>query len=159
MKRVPGAVPGLSRHYKINLFKPLPQTPFHSISSCLHTMAYTYKPDLLAPFLALPQGDKIQAECKSHVARVDMSYLNVHTDVWVDGDGGLRSKTTVSKSLYARPALVRTGGRGLGHDRSLGVRQRADSDSAADRHEEGDRYRRPAHLGLRRLVDEPGARP
>jgi hypothetical protein len=27
--------------------------------------AYTYKNDLLAPFLALPQGDKIQAECRS----------------------------------------------------------------------------------------------
>jgi glutamine synthetase len=40
-------------------------------------MAYTYKNDLLAPYLALDQGEKIQAEY-----------------VWIDGDGGLRSKTT-----------------------------------------------------------------
>jgi len=26
-------------------------------------MAYVYHNDLLAPYLALPQGDKIQAEC------------------------------------------------------------------------------------------------
>ncbi|KAI6034338.1 glutamine synthetase [Pisolithus microcarpus] len=36
-----------------------------------------YRNDLLAPYLALPQGEKVQAEY-----------------VWVDGDGGLRSKTT-----------------------------------------------------------------
>ncbi|EJD01101.1 glutamine synthetase [Fomitiporia mediterranea MF3/22] len=40
-------------------------------------MAVPYRPDLLAPYLALPQGEKIQAEY-----------------VWVDGDGELRSKTT-----------------------------------------------------------------
>jgi len=40
-------------------------------------MLYDYKPELLAKFLALPQGDKIQAEY-----------------VWIDGDGGLRNKTT-----------------------------------------------------------------
>ncbi|PPR07045.1 hypothetical protein CVT26_005246 [Gymnopilus dilepis] len=46
-------------------------------------MAFQYRNDLLAPFLALPQGDKIQAEY-----------------VWIDGDGGLRSKTTtVSKKV------------------------------------------------------------
>ena len=27
-------------------------------------MSQHYHPELLAPFLALPQGDKIQAECK-----------------------------------------------------------------------------------------------
>jgi glutamine synthetase len=37
----------------------------------------SYHNDLLAPYLALPQGDKIQAEY-----------------VWIDGDGGLRCKTT-----------------------------------------------------------------
>jgi len=26
-------------------------------------MAYTYRNDLLAPYLQLPQGDKVQAEC------------------------------------------------------------------------------------------------
>lgn len=26
-------------------------------------MAQHYRPDLLAPYLALPQGDKVQAEC------------------------------------------------------------------------------------------------
>jgi hypothetical protein len=26
-------------------------------------MAHQYRPDLLAPYLALPQGEKIQAEC------------------------------------------------------------------------------------------------
>lgn len=46
-------------------------------------MAYPYRNDLLAPYLALPQGDKVQAEY-----------------VWIDGDGGLRSKTTtVSKKV------------------------------------------------------------
>lgn len=38
---------------------------------------YVYKPELLAPYLKLDQGGKIQAEY-----------------VWVDGDGGMRSKTT-----------------------------------------------------------------
>jgi len=28
-------------------------------------MAYTYRNDLLAPYLQLPQGDKVQAECAS----------------------------------------------------------------------------------------------
>jgi hypothetical protein len=27
-------------------------------------MAYPYRNDLLAPYLALPQGDKVQAECE-----------------------------------------------------------------------------------------------
>ena len=45
-------------------------------------MAQVYHNDLLAPYLALPQGDKIQAEY-----------------VWIDGDGGLRSKTTVAYSI------------------------------------------------------------
>jgi glutamine synthetase len=46
-------------------------------------MAYTFKPSLLAPYMKLDQGDKIQAEY-----------------VWVDGDGGLRCKTmTLSKPV------------------------------------------------------------
>ncbi|EJD53609.1 glutamine synthetase [Auricularia subglabra TFB-10046 SS5] len=40
-------------------------------------MTYNYRPDLLEQFLKLDQGEKIQAEY-----------------VWIDGDGGLRSKTT-----------------------------------------------------------------
>jgi glutamine synthetase len=40
-------------------------------------MSVPYRPELLAPYLSLDQGEKIQAEY-----------------VWVDGDGGLRSKTT-----------------------------------------------------------------
>ncbi|KAJ3710471.1 glutamine synthetase [Lentinula raphanica] len=45
--------------------------------------ANQYRNDLLSPFLALPQGEKVQAEY-----------------VWIDGDGGLRSKTTtVSKKV------------------------------------------------------------
>jgi len=40
-------------------------------------MAYKYNHELLAPYLALDQGDKIQAEY-----------------VWIDGDNNLRSKTT-----------------------------------------------------------------
>jgi len=27
-------------------------------------MSYPYRNDLLAPYLALPQGDKVQAECE-----------------------------------------------------------------------------------------------
>ncbi|QRW02211.1 glutamine synthetase [Ceratobasidium sp. AG-Ba] len=47
------------------------------------TMAGLYKPDLLAPYLALDQGSSIQAEY-----------------IWIDGDGGLRSKTmTVTKEV------------------------------------------------------------
>jgi hypothetical protein len=52
------------------------------------SMAQVYHNDLLAPFLALPQGDKIQAEY-----------------VWIDGDGGLRSKTTVTYSIPLTPPL------------------------------------------------------
>jgi len=45
--------------------------------------ARVFHPDLLAPYLALPQGEKVQAEY-----------------VWIDGDGGLRSKTmTVDKKV------------------------------------------------------------
>jgi len=46
-------------------------------------MAYKYNNELLAPYLSLDQGDKIQAEY-----------------VWIDGDNGLRSKTTtISKKV------------------------------------------------------------
>jgi hypothetical protein len=44
---------------------PNPQT---TTTSSIPMAAYTYKPELLAPFLALPQGDKIQAECMHHIA-------------------------------------------------------------------------------------------
>ncbi|CAE6474692.1 unnamed protein product [Rhizoctonia solani] len=48
-----------------------------------NAMAGLYKPDLLAPYLKLDQGESIQAEY-----------------VWVDGDDGLRSKTmTVLKEV------------------------------------------------------------
>ena len=60
-------------------------------------MSQTYRLDLLAPYLALPQGDKIQAECEYliHYA-TSTNELTRNSDVWIDGDGGLRSKTTVS---------------------------------------------------------------
>ncbi|KAJ7638891.1 hypothetical protein FB45DRAFT_904170 [Roridomyces roridus] len=46
-------------------------------------MSQQYRNDLLAPYLALDQGEKVQAEY-----------------VWIDGDGGLRCKTTtVSKKV------------------------------------------------------------
>ena len=32
-------------------------------------MATPYRPDLLAPFLALPQGEKVQAECEWNISR------------------------------------------------------------------------------------------
>jgi len=47
------------------------------------TAARAFHPDLLAPYLALPQGEKVQAEY-----------------VWIDGHGELRCKTTtVSKKV------------------------------------------------------------
>ena len=65
-------------------------------------MSQLYHPDLLAPFLALPQGDKIQAECMYRIASVNCgvtsSSMLFFIDVWIDGDGGLRSKTTVSRT-------------------------------------------------------------
>jgi hypothetical protein len=63
------------------------------------------RPDLLAPYLKLDQGGKIQAECK--LAPVwalscccyrffsNHHHTNHVADVWIDGDNGLRSKTTV----------------------------------------------------------------
>lgn len=41
-------------------------------------MANVYHNDLLAPFLALPQGDKIQAECSSHLFIFHIPYLILH---------------------------------------------------------------------------------
>ena len=35
-------------------------------------MSHQYRPDLLAPYLALPQGDKVQAECKSRARLLAM---------------------------------------------------------------------------------------
>lgn len=64
-------------------------------------MAYPYRNDLLAPYLALPQGDKIQAECELLSPLISSEVqisLSITTDVWIDGDGGLRSKTTVCHS-------------------------------------------------------------
>ena len=60
--------------------------------------SYQYNNALLAPFLALPQGDKVQAECTSIFSfflLLLLCYSLTPADVWVDGDGGLRSKTTV----------------------------------------------------------------
>lgn len=56
---------------------------------------FPYRNDLLAPFLALPQGDKVQAECKIFPSYTACDSLICLSDVWIDGDGSLRSKTTV----------------------------------------------------------------
>ncbi|KAB5592076.1 Glutamine synthetase [Ceratobasidium theobromae] len=57
---------------------PITSPPFHYLA-----MAGLYKPELLKPYLALDQGDSIQAEY-----------------IWIDGDGDLRSKTmTVTKEV------------------------------------------------------------
>src|SRR5258706_4056406 len=65
--------------------------------------AHPHKPDLLKRYLELDQGGKVQAECKSHLlltlssARsLDLQTDILLSDVWIDGDGGLRCKTTVS---------------------------------------------------------------
>ena len=58
-------------------------------------MANVYHNDLLAPYLALDQGEKVQAECTLNVPSSLPKVLTLILDVWVDGDGGLRSKTTV----------------------------------------------------------------
>ncbi|KAF8496911.1 putative glutamine synthetase [Gautieria morchelliformis] len=52
--------------------------------------APTWRADLLNHFLALPQGDKIQAEY-----------------VWIDGDGGLRSNTTTVAKQVKDPGDLR----------------------------------------------------
>ena len=59
-------------------------------------MTATYRNDLLQPFLALDQGEKVQAECKLQPPTANRADLIA--DVWIDGDGGLRSKTTVRTS-------------------------------------------------------------
>ena len=38
-------------------------------------MSIAYRPDLLAPYLALPQGEKIQAECMFRPA------LSAHSEI------------------------------------------------------------------------------
>lgn len=63
-------------------------------------MTNTYHNDLLAPYLALPQGDKIQAECIYLSFYFILFSSNLSTDVWIDGDNGLRCKTTVSSPLF-----------------------------------------------------------
>lgn len=67
--------------------------------------AYTTKPNLLAHYLALDQGGKIQAECERPVSvtaarrtKQKLTRSNLLTDVWIDGDGGMRCKTTVSNT-------------------------------------------------------------
>ena len=55
--------------------------------------------DLLAPYLALDQGSRVQAECEfiaSHVGSITSVLLIANApviDIWIDGDGGLRSKS------------------------------------------------------------------
>jgi len=68
-------------------------------------MAHLYHNDLLAPYLALPQGDKIQAECRFSLFLYPPAPLTTPSDVWIDGDDGLRSKTTVSRLLLQFTAL------------------------------------------------------
>ena len=62
-------------------------------------MVYTYRNDLLAPYLQLPQGDKVQAECTFIILCTLSKSHPFVLDVWVDGNGGLRSKTTVCLAL------------------------------------------------------------
>jgi glutamine synthetase len=66
----------------------------------------TWRADLLNHFLALPQGDKIQAECilffRIFLCR---ACFDIVKDVWIDGDGGLRSKTTVCANLAHKTCL------------------------------------------------------
>jgi len=72
--------------------------------------AYAHNPDLLKRYLELDQGGKVQAECKSHLLLTILSSVRspglqptntLSTDVWIDGDGGLRCKTTVSPPAFA----------------------------------------------------------
>jgi hypothetical protein len=104
--------------------------------------AYAYKPDLLAPYLALDQGGKIQAECEHPALATVVIYAEVHiADVWIDGDGGLRSKTTVRAQGLIIPLI---------HSAHT-------SSCFSDRRQEGHRHWPAPHLGLRRLVHQPGS--
>jgi hypothetical protein len=90
-------------------------------------MSTVYHNDLLSPYLALPQGDKVQAECKLSALLCLWRISNTSVDVWIDGDGGLRSKTTVCL-LLLRVFMLLT--------------------LCPDRQQEGHRYWPTSHLGL-----------
>jgi hypothetical protein len=64
-------------------------------------MALHYHPDLLAPFLALPQGDSIQAECTYCSAVFPrILLLSCLLDVWIGGHNELRSKSRVGNFIF-----------------------------------------------------------
>ena len=44
-------------------------------------MAQAYRPDLLAPYLALPQGEKVQAECMSQPLPVLLDTLTDEIEI------------------------------------------------------------------------------
>jgi glutamine synthetase len=58
----------------------------------------TKRQDLLEPYMALPQGDKIQAECEfEKTSRSAFPAIKAErrwrADIWIDGTNGLRCKT------------------------------------------------------------------
>ena len=68
----------------------------------MSTLIATKRVDLLAPYMALPQGTRVQAECTS--LHLDFILLSSDSlDIWIDGDGGLRCKTM---TLDKAPAAV-----------------------------------------------------
>jgi hypothetical protein len=68
-------------------------------------MAFTYQPNLLAPYLTLSQGSSIQAECV-YCSPLSLSFLlDPLVDVWIDGDNELRSKTRVRNFIFTATIL------------------------------------------------------
>lgn len=67
--------------------------------------AYVYQPELLAPYLALPQGEKIQAECKLVLVCLIKPVHDAHSTTQTFG-----SMATAAFAQRRRYVLIDLGG-------------------------------------------------